>query len=114
MLPQTEQLKWFTKNFGRESSLENHIRVTKNDEQAKPEEPTEEKDDKKKSNRWQERAKEMLQTDNQLRDTITLINIFNMAQTHTPKLVTTRADAVAYLKQNHIGSDVLEIEEIKT
>ena len=55
----------------------------------------------------------MLQSDNQLRDCISLISMLNTAQTYTPELVATRADALAYLKQNHISSDKLEIEEVK-
>ena len=68
---------------------------------------------KKDGNRRYDRAKEMLQSDNQLRDCISLISMLNTAQTYTPELVTTRAEALAYLKQNHISSDKLEIEGVK-
>jgi hypothetical protein len=67
---------------------------------------------KKDGNRRYDRAKEMLQSDNQLRDCIALISMLHTAQTHTPQLVKTRANALAYLKQNHISSDKLEIEEV--
>ena len=70
-------------------------------------------DENKNGSRRYDRAKEMLQNDNQLRDCISLINALNTAQTYTPKLVATRADALAYLKKNHMSNDALEIEEVK-
>lgn len=112
--PPTEQIQWFTNNYGREETLDNYIKVTK-DGTPLPKEKKEKKEviTKKDGNRRYDRAKEMLQSDNQLRDCISLISMLNTAQTYTPELVTTRADALAYLKQNHISSDKLEIEEVK-
>lgn len=113
--PPTEQIQWFTKNYGRESTLDNYIKVTKEgiplpkDKKERHIDPV----TKKNGSRRFDRAKEMLQNDNQLRDCISLISMLNTAQTYTPKLVTTRADALAYLKQNHISNDKLEIEEVK-
>lgn len=112
--PPTEQVQWFTNNYGREETLDNYIKVTKDgtplpkEKKDKKEEPT-----KKTGSKRYDRAKEMLQNDNQLRDCISLISTLNTAQKYTPKLVTTRADALAYLKQNHISNDKLEIEEVK-
>jgi len=112
--PPTEQMQWFTKNFGREETLDNYIKVTKEgipmpkEKKDKKEAPT-----KKDGSRRYDRAKEMLQNDNQLRDCISLISTLHTAQTYTPALVKTRADALSYLKQNHISSDKLEIEEVK-
>jgi len=112
--PPTEQMQWFIKNYGREETLDNYIKVAKDgtplvkDKDEKKEPPK-----KKHGNRRYDRAKEMLQNDNQLRDCIALISMLHTAQKHTPHLVKTRADALAYLKQNHINSDKLEIEEVK-
>lgn len=112
--PPTEQMQWFTKNFGREETLDNYIKVTK-EGIPMPKEKKDKKEitTKKDGNRRYDRAKEMLQNDNQLRDCISLISTLHTAQTYTPKLVKTRADALSYLKQNHINSDKLEIEEVK-
>ena len=112
--PLTEQMQWFINNYGREETLDNYIKVTKEgmplpkEKKEKKEVPT-----KKGGSKRYDRAKEMLQNDNQLRDCISLIGILNTAQMYTPELVATRADALAYLKQNHISSDKLEIEEVK-
>jgi carboxyl-terminal processing protease len=116
--PPTEQIQWFTKNYGREETLDNYIKVTKEDI---PLEKTKKTDQEKKAapaatkdhSRRYDRAKEMLQNDNQLRDCISLISMLHTAQTYTPKLVTTRASALNYLKQNYISGDKLEIEEVK-
>src|SRR5579863_5924542 len=118
--PPTEQIQWFTKNYGREETLDNYIKVTKEGIPLPKEKPDkilrpaqDDRGEKKNSSRRYDRAKEMLQNDNQLRDCISLISMLNTAQTYTPKLVATRADALAYLKKNHISNDALEIEEVK-
>jgi carboxyl-terminal processing protease len=112
----SEQIQWFTKNYGREETLDNYIKVTK-DGKPLPREKKEKKKKevvtKKEGGRRFDRAKEMLQNDNQLRDCISLISTLHTAQTYTPDLVKTRADALMYLKQNHISNDKLEIEEVK-
>lgn len=113
-VPITEQAQWFIKNYGREETLPHHIKtksqLTKESETKKTPTVTEEKKDA--TSRRHQRAQEMLQTDNQLRDCITLINIFNSACVHTPELVKTRATAIAYLKDNLVCKDKLEIEEV--
>jgi carboxyl-terminal processing protease len=111
--PPTEQMQWFIKNYGREETLNNYIKVDKDgtplvkDKNEKKETPK-----KKNTNKRYDRAKEMLQNDNQLRDCIALVSMLHTAQKHTPHLVKTRADALAYLKENHISSDKLDIEEV--
>ena len=113
--PPTEQIQWFTKNFGREETLDNYIKVTPNGIPL-PKEKNEKNETiakKKDGSRRFDRAKEMLQKDNQLRDCISLINTLGTAQKYTADLVKTRADALLYLKQNHISNDELEIEEVK-
>lgn len=116
--PPTEQIQWFTDNYGREETLDNYIKVTKEGtplarERDKKNPFKTNGEGKKNGSRRYDRAKEMLQNDNQLRDCISLISTLNTAQKYTPELVATRADALAYLKQNHMSSDKLEIEEVK-
>ena len=111
-LPLTEQMQWFTKHYGREQTLDNYIKISKSTENEKTKQEKKEEVENK-SNRWQERAKEMLRSDNQLRETITLINMLYNAQIYTPDLVKNRKQAVTFLKQSHISNDILEIEEIK-
>jgi carboxyl-terminal processing protease len=114
--PATEQIQWFIKNYGREETLDNYIKVTKEGVplvKEKKEKFAKDENKKKDGNRRFDRAKEMLQNDNQLRDCISLINTLHTAQKYTPELVKTRIDALTYLKQNHINSDKLEIEEVK-
>ena len=111
--PPTEQIKWLTKNYGREESLKNHI-VPENLKQSKEKISTKESsaNSHKKESRKYDRAKEMLQNDNQLKDCINLINVLHTAQTYTPHLVKTRQNALIYLKKNHICNEKLDIEEI--
>jgi len=112
--PPTEQILWFVNNYGREESLDNYIKVTAEGIPL-PKEKKEKKEaaPKKKENRRYDRAKEMLQTDNQLHTCISLISMLHTAQLYTPDLVKTREEALTYLKQNYISNDKLEIEEVK-
>lgn len=111
MFPPTEQMQWFTKHYGREQALNNAIKVDgstnkNNKEQASAK-------TKNQPTRWAERAKEMLQTDNQLRDTISLANLFHNLQQLCPDNVCNRPKAVAQLKTSFITNDKLDIEEVK-
>lgn len=107
MLPLTEQIQWFTKYYGRESNLQNYIKIEDNAPQTTPKKP----DDKK--NRLLERAQEMLKTDNQLRDTIALINIFNSFKELSPEQVCSRKKAVDYMKKHFVSSHEIDLQEIK-
>ncbi|HSC24767.1 MAG TPA: S41 family peptidase [Candidatus Babeliales bacterium] len=117
-LPITEQVQWFIKNYGREETLDNSIKVTEKgiplpkEIKEKKEEPTLITTKKSGDKRF-DRAKEMLQNDNQLRECISLITMLNTAQTYMPQIVTKRVDAISYLKKNYICHDSLEIEEVK-
>jgi len=104
--PPTEQMQWFTKFYGREQTLSNYIQAHKVEEQAA-------EAAKKEPSRWSERAKEMLQTDNQLRDTISLANLLSTFHEICPAKVCDRAHAITFLKQNHLTNDTLDIQEIK-
>jgi carboxyl-terminal processing protease len=108
--PPTEQLQWFIKHYGHENRLDHYIKVH--------EESSEKSDQKannvpKKTTTRYDRAKDMLQKDNQLRDCIMLINMLHSAKNHTPELVKTRSQALIYLNQNYVNTDTLTIEEIK-
>lgn len=109
-MPPTKQQQWFTKFYGREGVLKNSIKAHP---EQKDTEKTEDANSNDKPKRWQDRAKDMLQKDNQLRATITLINTLHMAETCCPEKVDTRAKAVEFLKSTYLAGDELEIEEIK-
>lgn len=116
--PPTEQMLWFTKFYGRECALTNYIKISKNssdkdddeDEDGKSKKASSESDKKKT---WAERARSMLETDNQLRDTISLINLLYTGKTSCPNNVTNRTKAVEFLKSNFITTDKVTLEEVK-
>lgn len=125
--PPTEQMKWFTKHYGREQALNNYIKTQ--EQQAAIQKaagapqnipvagatpptrvagaPT------NQPTRWAERAKQMLQTDNQLREAISLINLLHVFENLCPTKVCNRTKAIVQLKESHIAHDTLDIEEIK-
>lgn len=107
--PPTNQVTWFTKFYGRERTLENYINIngTSDEDDKKDEKPAAQKT-------WTDRAKDLLDNDNQFRETITLINLFSMAKAHCPEQVSNRDKAVKFMKGIYLTTDTLRIEEIKS
>jgi carboxyl-terminal processing protease len=115
MSPPTEQMQWYLKNYGRECALENSIKTcpAEKEEIKKKEQEEKEKSASKQPTTWADRAKQMFQTDNQLRETISLINSLATAKATNPKLTRTRKDSLTFLKKHHLTNEILEIEEIR-
>jgi carboxyl-terminal processing protease len=113
--PPSKQMQWFTKFYGSENKLPNSIKTIEEkeaDKKAAKKDDTKKDDDDKKPKRWQERAKEMLQKDNQLRASITLINMLHMAEECCPAKVSNRVDAIQFLKGIYLDNKELKIAEI--
>lgn len=104
--PPNEQVQWFTKYYGREQTLNNAIKVHKNDNKKKTAET------KKEESRWIDKAKKMLQTDTQMRETISMANIITSYKKQLPNHTCTRNQAFDFLKKNLITNDTLDIQEI--
>jgi carboxyl-terminal processing protease len=114
--PATEQMQWFTKHYGRESALSNCIKMDNQPQQTagtSATQPAKASTTQPQSTRWKDKAKQMLQTDNQLREAISLINLLSVFQSICPDKVCTRNKAIEQLKASHITHDALDIEEIK-
>lgn len=109
--PPSEQLQWFTKYYGREHLLTNTIKTTvetKNEKINIPElQPT-----KQQSAKWADRIKEMLQTDNQLRESINIISLIDTLKQVCPEKINSYSKAVTLLQQIHVPTDQLTIEEV--
>ncbi len=83
--PLTEQVRWFTKNYGREHAFKNHIKVLTTSaaqDNKKVVDDTKTTNDAQTIKRWTDRSRDMLQKDNQLHAAIELINTFHTAQKH--------------------------------
>lgn len=116
--PPTDQITWFTKNYGRERALNGYIKLDENSQEtAKEKEKEKEEEEKKKDSKerktWTERARTMLETDNQLRDTISLINLLYTGKTTCPAQVTNRIKAIEFLKNNFLTNEKLTLVEVK-
>src|SRR5579863_664199 len=110
-MPLSEQMRWFTQNYGREETFKNHIKVHITPEST-PKKPLTEGADQA-AKRWSERAKELLQQDNQLRAAITLINLLGTARQCCPAQVTTREKTVQFMREHLITNDTpLTIEQV--
>ncbi len=105
--PPTEQMLWIKKFYGSESTLSNYIKNGNGKEKDKKEEK---KDDKQLS--WLERAKKALENDNQLRETINLINIHSFGQAAFPDKVATRQKAVDFMNNVDVTNKPLKLQEV--
>lgn len=111
--PPTDQAIWFNKYYGSEKALNHSIKLNNtDDENCKKDTNTPKKPDKEKS--WSERAKETLSKDNQLREVISLINIFDASRRCCMEKVKNRTKAVEYLNKLYITDNALNLSEIKT
>jgi C-terminal peptidase prc len=108
--PATEQIQWFNKSYGREQAFENHIKPDAAAEEIA--EAIEQKQEEKNMIRWLDRAKKMMQTDNQLRETIVLINVLNAHKALNPKKSLTRSEAAELLKNHYLANGSLNIEPV--
>lgn len=73
MLPETEQSKWLTTHYGRESKLSNSINVSKKEDLVAK------KNLQEKKSRNLERITKMVESDNQLQEAVRVIMIINQA-----------------------------------
>jgi len=115
--PPTDQMVWFTKYYGRERALTGYIKLDENNDETTKDKEKEKEEEKKKDSKehktWAERARTMLETDNQLRDTLSLINLLYTGKTTCPANVTNRTKAVEFLKNNFITNEKLTLVEVK-
>ncbi len=114
MMPQSEQMKWFTKSHGRECAMLNHISTEKSKKLAEKEKE-EDKQNKKSSQpkKWSDRMKDALKQDNQLKNAIMLINIFDVAQTSCPQQINNRQQALRFLQSIFVNDNAIKLEEVK-
>jgi carboxyl-terminal processing protease len=108
--PPTEQIEWYTKNYGHESSSSNYLKPHGYKEKEKKDEKKSESDAIKN---WSDRAKETLQLDNQFREAINLINLYYLGKTACKIPMKSRKDALEFMKKNHLGNDKIRFTEIK-
>lgn len=104
-----EQIVWFTKFYGREQTLTNYIKNGSNTRDTAAKETNQEEKEKN----WSDRMKAILESDNQFRETISLINLLHTAQTTCPTHVKTREKALQFLKNNYITNETIVMTEIK-
>lgn len=107
-LQPTEQMLWLKKFYGSERALTNHIKNPNNPEQEKTSE-----ENKNEKPSWLERTKKALESDNQLRETITLINILHTGTTCFPAKVATRAQAIDFMNSIDVTNKPLGLVEVK-
>lgn len=106
-LPPSEQQQWVAKFYGREQALANHIKLSP---EAKKEDI---KKEESKVKTWTERAKQMLLTDNQFSEAITLINVLDFAKENCGLDLNSRQKAVDFIHSIFVSNKSLKLVEVK-
>jgi carboxyl-terminal processing protease len=111
-----EQITWLTQYFGREETMDNHIKQSNKEKLIVEKMNGSRKDSAKKDEKpktMAEQARKQLEEDNQFRDAIMFINLLDTAKTKCPVAFANREDAINFLKCNCTMSEKLILEEIK-
>jgi carboxyl-terminal processing protease len=106
-LPPSEQQQWLSKFYGREQALANHIKLSDKKEESKKEES------KDKIKNWTERARQTLLADNQLRETITLMNLISVGQKQCSLDLNSRQSALEFINSIFVANKKLNLVEVK-
>jgi carboxyl-terminal processing protease len=112
--PPTKQVSWFTKYYGREQSLKNYIKIDNDPISNSEQTPDTSKPKKEENQSWSDRAQKRLQEDNQLRQTLTLINIYDIAKKTCPNQITDRKKAIDFMHSIFISDEKIAMIEVKT
>jgi carboxyl-terminal processing protease len=107
----SEEIKWVTELYGKESSLKNHISV--NEVQGKPEDKEKKKEEEKEELSWEERHQKAISHDVQIQACVNMINLLDIAKKSNPKMVENRQKALVFLKNNYLTDEDAELEKIK-
>ncbi|MFC1842661.1 S41 family peptidase [Candidatus Dependentiae bacterium] len=116
LFPPPEKVTWFLRHYGREKALKHSIKPGKSDKGNKPDKKNLDKNKNKKdktSKSWTERIKEMLQKDNQFKEALKLINIFDLAKKKFPKKILNREEATKFLKDISALNGEISMQEVK-
>ena len=115
LFPPPEKIAWFLRHYGREKALKHSIKPGKEKKQKTLEQAqdNQNKEKEKSHKNWTERIKEMLQKDNQLKETLKLVNLFAFAKEKIPNKVTNRDTAIEFLQNISTLKDKISMEEVK-
>ena len=107
----SEEIQWVEDLYGKETSLKHHISeeeaLGKVQKKQQKKETTE-----KKVISWDQRHRELINSDVQIKASVNLINMFNFAKQCNPKLVETREKTLKFLKQNYLTDEPFKVEKI--
>jgi len=104
--PPTETMKWMTTSYGKESALKGSIKP-KDHDYSKTD------DTKEKEKSWKEKRREILSQDYFIQNSINLIGLYHTGQAAFPKKLSSRTNALKFLKENYAIDTKIEAEEIK-
>jgi len=110
LFPPPKKVTWFLEHYGREQAFKHSIKPEDKKNKINPDKKNK-KDEKTKS--WAKRIQENLEKDNQFKETLQIINIFNLVKNITPKKVNTQDKAIAFLNNIFALKGQLQMQEVK-
>ena len=111
-----DEIKWINELYGKETSLKHHITVGEVEgkiEKIKQEKKVNKQEKKEEEISWEERHKKAIGQDVQIQACVNMINMLNIAKQSNPKSVDNRQKALAFLKQNYLTDEPVELRQIK-
>lgn len=107
-----DEMQWVQELYGKETSLNHHISI---DEVTGTKSKIKESiiKTKEQDKTWEEREKETINKDVQIKASINLINLFNIAKECNPKLTENRAKTLEFLNKNYISDKEINLEKVK-
>ena len=109
----SEEMKWVQDLYGKESSLKHYITEEEVETGQKPKGKKAPIEEQKKEKSWDERHRDAINKDVQIKASINLINLFHFAKKYKPQIVNTRRKALLFLKQNYITDTPIEMLKVK-
>jgi carboxyl-terminal processing protease len=110
-LPPSEQITWLTETYGHENTLENYIETV--DEKQKNKRAKKQISSKDSTKNRDDKIKQMLAQDNQLKEAINIVSLIVNAQKNLPDLIKNRTTALAYVHANYATQNAIDIIEVR-
>jgi carboxyl-terminal processing protease len=111
-LPPSEQITWLTETYGHENSLENYIKIDNQKEKIKKATAKKEISSKASVNNKEDKIKQMLIQDNQLKEAINIVSLIANAQKNLPDFIKNRITGLAYIHANYITQNAIDVVEV--
>ncbi len=107
----SETMKWVTSNYGKENALKGSINP--NDPEDKNSKSKKQKKQEDKTKTWKEQRREFVAEDYLIKNTLTLLELYNLGYTQNPLYFEKRENSLSFLKKHYAIDAKVEVQDIK-